>query len=156
MDKGGMPDAIPQLVLVASTCVAKLQDELSGYEEQLTLAREVELESIADVDLAEGACVITHQQMSAAFAELDTTGDSDLHHGDGRANYGTLLLEHHPEKGSDADSFRQCRATVDDFASQQHTLKTAKERLQAVQAFIVQAEAACLETTALVDSAKCA
>jgi len=146
MDKGGMPDAIPQLVLVASTCVAKLQDELSGYKEQLTLAREVELEAIADVDLAEGACVITHQQMSAALA--------DLHHGDGRANNGTLLLEHHPDKGSDADSFRQCRAVVDDFASQQHTLKAAKERLQAVQAFIVQAEATCLETTALVDSAK--
>ena len=145
-----MPDAIPQLVLVVSTCVAKLQDELSGYEEQLTLAKKAELEAIADVDLAEGVCVITHQQMSAAFAELGTT---DLHHGNGRANYGTLLLEHHPNKGSDADSFRRCRAAVDDFASQQHTLTTAKEHLQAVQAFIVQAEAACLETTVLLASA---
>jgi len=60
-----------------------------------------------------------------------------------------LLLKHHPNKGGDADSFSRCQAAWDvvhDFAMQRDTLNAAKERLQSVQEFRVQAEAACRET----------
>jgi len=148
-----MLDAIPRQVLEASTHVAELQDELTGFEQQLALAQQAELEAIADVDQAREASVITPQQMSAAYVKLDSTGYSDPHHSDVRANYMSLLLQHHPIKGGDADSYSQCQAAWDvihDFANQLDALNTAKERLFSVHEFGGQADAACRETAVLL------
>jgi len=151
-----MSDAIPQQVLQANTHVTELQDALAGYEEQLTLAKEAELEAIADVLQAQGAVVITQQQVSAAYVELDCTGYSDPHHHDVRANYMALLLQYHPNRGGDADSYRRCQAAwgiVHDFAIQRDTLNKANERLQSVRDFRVLAETACRDTAAQLGGA---
>ena len=142
-----------QQVLDASTHVAELQDELSGFEYQLALAQQAELEAIADVDQAREASVITPQQMSAAYDKLDCTGYSNPHHSDVRANFVSLLLQHHPNKGGDPDSYSQCKAAWDvvhDFDNQLHAFNTADERLKAVQEFRGQADAACRETAVLL------